>query len=75
MADSHPEKKDKKQDNPYNSSVNRWVLWTAIALIIFVILLLVFNRRSTVINEEAESDSPIALLAINSQKYFTKSLL
>lgn len=61
MADSRDDKNDKKQDNPYKSSVNKWVLWTAIAVIIFVILLLIFNRRSTVINPEGESDSPIAL--------------
>ncbi len=62
MADSHNEKDDKKDNNPYKTSVNRWVLWTGIAVIIIVILLLIFNRRSTVVNEEAESDSPIAII-------------
>lgn len=52
---------DGKQDNPYKSKVNKWVIIIAMAVIILVVLLLVFNRRSTVINEEAESDSPIAL--------------
>ena len=62
MADSKNDKNNKKQENPYESRVNKWVIWTAIAIIILVILLLVFNRRSTVVNEEAESNSPIALV-------------
>lgn len=62
MADSNHDKNDKKQENPYKSRINKWVIWTAIAIIIFVILLLVFNRRSTVVNEEAESDSHLALI-------------
>lgn len=65
MADSNTNKTNKNDDNPYKSKVNRWVIWTAIAVIIFVILLLIFNRRSTVINEEAESDSPIAMVQYN----------
>ncbi len=63
MAESNSDKNQKKDDNPYKKNVNKWVLWTTIAVIIFVILLLIFNRRSTVINEEAESDSPIALIS------------
>ncbi len=69
MADSNPDKNDKKQDNPYKKKINKWVLWTAIAVIVLVILLLIFNRRSTVVNEEAESDSPIALLSPALQVY------
>jgi len=69
MADSNPDKNDNKQVNPYKKSINKWVLWTAIAVIVFVILLLIFNRRSTVVNEEAESDSPIALITTTLQAY------
>lgn len=62
--------KEKKEDNPYKRNVSRWVIWTAIAVVIFIILLLVFNRRSTVVNEEAESDSPIALNTAQSPESF-----
>lgn len=67
MAKSNDKNKDNNADNPYRNKINSWVIWTAIALIIFVILLLVFNRRSTVINEEAESDSPIAMVILSPQ--------
>lgn len=65
MSDSNQDINGKKE-NPYKNKVNKWVIWATIAVIIFVILLLVFNRRSTAVNEEAESDSPIALMTINS---------
>lgn len=68
MAKTNDKNKDNNADNPYKKKINNWVIWTAIAVIIFVILLLVFNRRSTVINEEAESDSPIAMVILSSQK-------
>lgn len=64
MANSNDKKKDNNEENPYKSSVNKWVVWTAIAVIVLVILLLIFNRRSTLINKEAESDSPIALAIV-----------
>jgi len=65
MAKSNDKNKDNNADNPYKKKINNWVIWTAIAVIVFVILLLVFNRRSTVVNEEAESDSPIAMMILS----------
>lgn len=62
MAGTNDKNKDNNEDNPYKKSINKWVIFTAIAIIVLMILLLVFNRRSTVINEEAESDSPIAMV-------------
>ena len=62
MASTNNKNKDNNEDNPYKKSINKWVIFTAIAIIVLMILLLVFNRRSTVINEEAESDSPIAMV-------------
>ncbi len=61
MADSNNDKKDRKQENPYKSKVNKWVIWTAVVIIIFVVLLLVFNQRSAVVNDEGESTVFIAL--------------
>ena len=66
MAKSNNVNKDNNEDNPYKSNVKKWVIWTAIVVIIFVILLLVFNRRSTVVNPEGESDSHIGLMISNS---------
>ena len=70
MAESRNNDKDNNKDNNYRNKVNKWVIWTAIAVILFVILLLIFNRRSTVINEEAESDSPIAVINVDAQAGF-----
>lgn len=76
MAESNSDKNKKNDNNPYKKTVNKWVVWTAIAVVVFVILLLIFNRRSTVVNEEAESDSPIAFITaqksiLSSQIYLT----
>jgi len=69
MAKINDKNKDNNEDNPYKKSVGKWVIWTAIAIIVLMILLLVFNRRSTVINEEAESDSPIAFSISKAEVY------
>ncbi len=55
MADSGRDKKDK---NEFKDTRNRWWIWTAVAIVIFIILLFVFNRKSIVV---ADEDTPTAV--------------
>ena len=44
-----------KEKNEFKDSRSRWWIWTAVAIVVFIILLLVFNRKSIVV---ADEDTP-----------------
>lgn len=55
MARSDAENKEK---NEYRTTTRKWVIGTVIAVVVFIILLLVFNRRSDVVSD---GDQPTGL--------------
>lgn len=59
MADSN---KDNREKNEFKDTRNRWWIWTAVAIVIFIILLLVFNRKSTVVADDA-TPTTVGMLA------------